>query len=147
MRVDSTSGGAKRVVREPEFAKRLEMACDLHGGIPPLHKGRQAWIVREMGKRFDVKITAETASKWFRGEAKPRPDKLACLARLLKADLAWLSLGLGDEPKAHMESSQGAMTKGEQFLARIRQELGGTITVAPGVDLTEPTGEIWDAER
>ena len=23
----------------------------------------------------------------------------------------------------------------------------GTVTVAPGVDLTEPTGEIWDAER
>jgi hypothetical protein len=22
----------------------------------------------------------------------------------------------------------------------------GTVTVAPGVDLTEPTGEIWDAE-
>ncbi len=23
----------------------------------------------------------------------------------------------------------------------------GTVTVAPGVDLTEPTGEIWDAEQ
>jgi|GEM_PF-750796 len=23
----------------------------------------------------------------------------------------------------------------------------GTVTVAPGVDLTEPTGELWDAER
>jgi antitoxin (DNA-binding transcriptional repressor) of toxin-antitoxin stability system len=23
----------------------------------------------------------------------------------------------------------------------------GTVTIAPGVDLTEPTGEIWDAER
>ncbi len=23
----------------------------------------------------------------------------------------------------------------------------GTVTVAPGVDLTEPTGETWDAER
>jgi len=22
----------------------------------------------------------------------------------------------------------------------------GTVTVAPGVDLTEPTGELWDAE-
>ena len=22
----------------------------------------------------------------------------------------------------------------------------GTVTIAPGVDLTEPTGEIWDAE-
>ena len=23
----------------------------------------------------------------------------------------------------------------------------GTVTIAPGVDLTEPTGEVWDAER
>jgi antitoxin (DNA-binding transcriptional repressor) of toxin-antitoxin stability system len=23
----------------------------------------------------------------------------------------------------------------------------GTVTVAPGVDLTEPTGEVWDAEQ
>ena len=23
----------------------------------------------------------------------------------------------------------------------------GTVTVAPGVDLTQPTGEIWDAEK
>ena len=33
------------------------------------------------------------------------------------------------------------------FLDRIRRELGGTVTIMPGVDLTEPTGEIWDAER
>lgn len=25
--------------------------------------------------------------------------------------------------------------------------LRGTVRIAPGVDLTEPTGEIWDAER
>jgi antitoxin (DNA-binding transcriptional repressor) of toxin-antitoxin stability system len=24
--------------------------------------------------------------------------------------------------------------------------MSGTVTVAPGVDLTDPTGEIWDAE-
>lgn len=32
------------------------------------------------------------------------------------------------------------------FLERIRARLGGTVTVAEGVDLTDPTGEIWDAE-
>ena len=30
---------------------------------------------------------------------------------------------------------------------RIRATLGGTVTVAPGVDVTAPTGEVWDAER
>lgn len=33
------------------------------------------------------------------------------------------------------------------FLDRIRASLGGTVTVADGVDLTAPTGETWDAER
>lgn len=32
------------------------------------------------------------------------------------------------------------------FLERIRARLGGTVTVASGVDLTDPTGEVWDAE-
>lgn len=32
------------------------------------------------------------------------------------------------------------------FLDRIRARLGGTVTIAEGVDLTDPTGEVWDAE-
>ncbi|MDY6923669.1 MAG: hypothetical protein SWI22_06915 [Pseudomonadota bacterium] len=32
------------------------------------------------------------------------------------------------------------------FLERIRARLGGTVTIAEGVDLTAPTGEVWDAE-
>jgi hypothetical protein len=33
------------------------------------------------------------------------------------------------------------------ILERIRARLGGTVTIPPGVDVTEPTGEVWDAER
>ncbi|WP_298126790.1 hypothetical protein [Brevundimonas sp.] len=33
------------------------------------------------------------------------------------------------------------------FLDRIRARLGGTVTIPEGVDITEPTGEVWDAER
>lgn len=146
IRADSTTKESSRPLREPEFAKRLQFACDVRG-VPPLHSGRQAWLVRELGKRYDVKITAETASKWFRGETKPRDDKMACLAPLLKVDLAWLSLGVGKKPEPYVETSSPNLSKGEEFLARIRRELGGTISVAPGVDLTDPTGDIWDAER
>jgi hypothetical protein len=32
------------------------------------------------------------------------------------------------------------------FLERIRARLGGTVTFVEGVDLTEPSGEVWDAE-
>jgi hypothetical protein len=44
----------------------------------------------------------------------------------------------GDEPEA---------TSGANWLAALRAELGGSVQISPGFDLTEPTGEIWDAER
>ncbi len=33
------------------------------------------------------------------------------------------------------------------ILTRLRRALAGTARVAEGVDLTSPTGEVWDAER
>lgn len=33
------------------------------------------------------------------------------------------------------------------FLDRIRAKLGGTVTIPEGVDITAPTGDIWDADR
>jgi hypothetical protein len=33
------------------------------------------------------------------------------------------------------------------LIERLRAALGGTVTFAPGFDPTEPTGEVWDAER
>ena len=33
------------------------------------------------------------------------------------------------------------------FLDRIRAELGGTVTIPEGADITAPTGEVWDADR
>lgn len=35
----------------------------------------------------------------------------------------------------------------EGIIARLQRRLGGTVTVPEGVDLTEPTGEIWDAQH
>lgn len=31
-------------------------------------------------------------------------------------------------------------------LERLWARLGGTVFIPPGVDITEPTGEVWDAE-
>jgi hypothetical protein len=36
---------------------------------------------------------------------------------------------------------------GAGWIAALQAQLGGTVQVAPGWDLTEPTGEVWDAER
>ena len=33
------------------------------------------------------------------------------------------------------------------LLERIRARLGGMVTVSPGVDLTAPVSDLWDAER
>jgi hypothetical protein len=36
---------------------------------------------------------------------------------------------------------------GSSLIARLQAALAGTVKYAPGFDPTEPTGEIWDAER
>ena len=43
--------------------------------------------------------------------------------------------------------STGAEVSRAGWLARLRAELGGTVQVQPGWDLTNPTGEIWAAEQ
>ena len=84
----------ERVIRDPEFAKRLNSACDANPVCPPLHRGRLTWLQSELATRFKEKVSVETVRKWFAGEAKPRADKVAKLAELLKVDISWLSLGV-----------------------------------------------------
>ncbi len=54
----------------------------------------------------------------------------------------------GGPPSPGLAEGAGPPFKpaGAGFLERIRARLGGTVWIAPGVDLTEPTGEIWNAE-
>ncbi len=83
-----------RIIRDPEFARRLCSACDAHPHCPPLHKGRLTWIQAELKRHFKENVSVETVRKWFAGEAKPRPEKVERLAQLLQIDVAWLSLGI-----------------------------------------------------
>ena len=84
----------ERIIRDPEFAKRIESACDANGLCPPLHKGRLTWVQAELKRHFKEEVSVETVRKWFAGEAKPRPEKVAMLAQLLQVDVSWLSLGV-----------------------------------------------------
>ena len=43
--------------------------------------------------------------------------------------------------------SPSAPGRSQGFLERIRVKMAGTVTIPEGVDICEPTGEIWDAER
>ena len=56
------------------------------------------------------------------------------------ADSSWTHPRGVEEPAEAFDRRQG-------FVERIQARLAGTVTIAPGVDLCEPTGEIWDAER
>ncbi len=49
-------------------------------------------------------------------------------------------------PDGVQEAPPGAIGVQGDLLERIRARLGGTVWVAEGVDLTEPTGEVWNAE-
>ena len=83
------------------------------------------------------------AQAWLRaGYASTRVDlaaeRLAFVPRAADAETPWPGVAEGAEPSLK--------PPGAGFLERIRARLGGTVWIAPGVDLTEPTGEIWNAE-
>ena len=51
----------------------------------------------------------------------------------------------GMAPKATNGVRDGG--PGQGFVADFQARFGGAFTIRPGVDLTQPTGEVWDAER
>lgn len=136
-------------VRHVKFAERLTEACDA-ARVPPRNFGRLGWIRRELAGRFDQQVTVECVRKWLAGEAFPRPEKLKNLAALLEVEEGWLYSGASArvEEKAapfdHAKPSGEATDQGQAFLDRIRQRFAGTVTIMPGVDLTDPTWEEVD---
>jgi hypothetical protein len=65
---------------------------------------------------------------------------------------AWLAAGYKTEQvdtaaqRLVFRRTEDPAADGGDWLAKLHAALGGTVRVAPGYDLTEPTGEIWDAE-
>ena len=67
---------------------------------------------------------------------------------------AWLEAGfktervdMGGQKLIFRRTDAKAEAAPNGWLGRLRAKLGGTVQVAPGWDLTAPTGEVWDAER
>ena len=143
---------AEPAVLRAAFAARLLQACD-EAGVPPRHHGRLRWIRDELHRRFNEQVTVEGVRKWLSGEVFPRPGKLTMLAAILGVDPGWLShspsaTAVAEKTSRFRHAKTPAETdRGRLILDRIRERLGGTVTIMPGVDLTEPTGEVWDAER
>lgn len=118
------------------FAQRLNTACDENPHVPAYGMGRQTWVKEKMG------VSHEAVRKWFLGEARPRPDKLAQLARVLECDEAWLALGKkGDldprEKRARSLNIEGAVNVVTGLL-----QLNGANCAFPGEK--DPMGSFVD---
>jgi transcriptional regulator with XRE-family HTH domain len=149
-----TKARTQKAVTEPAFAARLVFACNRNGAVPPPNYGRLGWIKKQLATVFDEPVSEEAVRRWLSGEGKPRLPRIRYLAQILNVDAAWLAFGetspgVREDGAPFQENHDEVETadRGSKILERIRERLGGTVRVAPGVDLTAPTGEIWDAER
>jgi transcriptional regulator with XRE-family HTH domain len=97
-KVSATADDSSVIPGSPheEFARRFERAMDSgRVDLPPKFKGRNEELARRMNDRFGVPVTPETISKWTKGNAYPRAERMAALASILGVDLAWLQMGAG----------------------------------------------------
>ena len=77
----------------PDFAHRLNIACEGNSLVPGLHYGRLGWFKSELETKYGIEVTGETVRKWFIGETRPKPKAIAALAEMLKQDVSWLATG------------------------------------------------------
>lgn len=74
-----------------EFSRRLVQACENNPVIPEKGKGQQLWLAQKMD------VSQEAVRKYLEGLARPRPDKMTKLAKILNVDESWLALGVKPE--------------------------------------------------
>lgn len=88
------------------FSRRLNQACDSHPHVPAYGQGRQEWVKNQL------KVSSEAVRKYFQGEARPRPDKMRQLARVLEVDEAWLALGIAPDMQPSERRVRNAQVDG-----------------------------------
>lgn len=119
-------GARGRDPLDQSIASRLRQACDEHLDAPAYNHGRQTWVRAQLADRFGVPVSSETVSKWFTGAARPRPDKINALSRLLEVDEAWLALGISPQKEQREAKIRNAMADGVvNVLAGFIQLSGG----------------------
>lgn len=122
---------------DPEFARRLEVACGDNPYCPTgLQRGKQKWLREELAQLGDeFSVSAEAVSKWFAGETRPRPKMMRALANVLKADEAWLSLGLVPDMTLKEKKERSISVEGGALL------LAGLIQISGGNSTFPKTGD------
>ena len=84
-------------IKDPEFAARMQQACDGKPDVPPANYGRLGWFVEQLEKKYGEHSTIETVRRWLSGESRPRRHKIMHLAEILKVDPVWLEAGLASD--------------------------------------------------
>lgn len=125
------------MIREPEFAERLERACQDHPHCPTeLHRGKQKWLREKLTESFgpDFKTSPEAVRKWFAGETKPRRKFMRAISNILNVDEAWLYLGqVPDISQKEKKKRAHSIDGGVMLLAGLIQISGGHTTFpSPG---------------
>lgn len=94
----------------------------------------------QLAERCGVAVSSETISKWFTGVARPRPEKMSALARVLDVDEAWLTLGVSARPGAARQHARDALADGVvNVLAGFIQMAGGHPAFPKGGEPVEPS--------
>lgn len=114
-------------LRHPEFAQRLETACQDCDRCPTeQYRGKQKWVRETLELERGEKVSPEAVRKWFAGEAKPRPRTMTKLAEILDKDEAWLAIGqMPDMTRRERKKRDVVMEGGALFVAGLVQVSGG----------------------
>ena len=130
-----TMAGIRKGTREKAFSRRLDKALTAHPRSPAGY-GRNTWLLRELAHQ-NITVSNETIRKWLAGEAMPRRDKMAALAKTLRVDETWLAMGVqpvaGVDPEAVIDKGAAmaealkeirAKTEDPEIIAIIQRTLG-----------------------
>lgn len=117
------------VIRDKEFARRLEMACEGNPNCPTNeHRGKQKWLRDQLLAKHQIKTSPEGVSRWFAGVMRPRPKTISAIAQVLEVDEVWLSLGIKPDMNKQEKKARNAQVSGMvNLVAGMIQMAGGTI--------------------
>ncbi len=103
--------------------------------LPPAAHAHRAWWSNNASN--NVMTKSWLAAGFVSEQVDMASERL--VFRRKEGASSWAGVSEGPTPKFP--------APGPGLLERVQVRLGGTVTIPDGVDLTAPTGEIWDAER
>ena len=116
----------KEMMMADGFSARLDQACRVHPEAPEMNHGRLAWLQTQMKDKYQVSVSLESVSRYFRGSNHPRDKRLYALAGVLNVDPRWLAVG--DERDAGAKERERRIVMADGYTSI----LAGLIAIAGG---------------